>query len=392
MIDQARSALTPRPVPRAEDRLRLSARRAHDRHGTDSVTMPIAAHEHGCRLLGDEVRIVVGSSTWSAGEQETFDRALRRIQAVDEALSQLDRNSELSLLNGHAGEWVRVSAVILDAVEAAVTAAEISGGLVDPTLMRMLERAGYAPRRHQTPALLARALARPLVRSPAAPRAAGEWRRIQIDRQRSAVRLPRGVRIDLAGSAKAMAVDAVAATLAHLPSVVIDIGGDIRLAGIRPAPVSAAVAHPLVGGDALRVTIRAGAIATSGLATGVWATGCGFAHHLVDPACAAPAWTGVIQATALAPTMLEAATLAKLAFLRGPHASGAVLERHGGIITLDNGRSITIGELDVLHSERDDQPLHQTRTGAHDPPTSRCHVRAGSRGWIGRSTREAVYS
>ncbi len=388
MIDQARSALTPRAVPRAEDRLRLSARSAHDRHDTDSVTVPIAEHEHGCRLLGGDVRIVVGSSTWSAPDQELLDGALRRIEAVDEALSRLDRNSELSLLNGHAGEWVPVSSIILDALEAAVAAAGISGGLVDPTLMRMLERAGYASRGDQTPAYLARALARPLVRSPAAPSAAAEWQRIQIDRTRSAVRLPRGVRLDLAGSAKAMAVDAVAALLAHMPSVAITIGDDIRLAGVWPAPRSVAIEHPLVDGDALPATVSAGAIATSGLATGVWEVGCDFAHHLVDPARAAPAWTGVIQATALAPTMLQATTLAKEAFLRGPHAGRAVLERHGGIITLDNGRSITIG--DAIHPERDDQPVHQRRTGAHDAPTSRCHVRAGSRGRIGDSAREAV--
>lgn len=390
MIDQARSALTLYPGPRAEDRLRLSARSAHDRHDTDSVTMPIAEHEHGCRLLGGDVRIVVGSSMWSAPDQELLDRALRRIESVDEALSRLDRNSELSLLNGHAGEWVRVPSIILDALEAAVTAAEISGGLVDPTLMRMLEGSSYAPRERQTPAYLPRALARPLVRSAAAPRAAAEWRRIQIDRNRSAVRLPRGVRLDLAGTAKAMAADAAAATLGHMPSVAITIGDDIRLAGVRPVPRSIAIDHPLVDGDALRATITAGAIATSGLRTGVWVVGCDFAHHLVDPARAAPAWTGVIQATALAPTMLQATTLAKEAFLRGPYAARGVLERHGGIITLDNGRSITIG--DAIHPERDNQPLRQSRPGAHDKPTSGCRVRAGSRAWIGRSARDAVYS
>ncbi len=88
----------------------------------------------------------------SAHDHQSLNASLGLIAAVDEALSGIERNSELSLLNGHAGEWVRVSSIVLDAVEAAVTAAELSDGLVDPTLMRMLERAGYLPRGRQTPA------------------------------------------------------------------------------------------------------------------------------------------------------------------------------------------------------------------------------------------------
>ena len=88
-----------------------------------------------------------------------------------------------------------------------------------------------------------------------------------------------------------------------------------------------------------------GAVATSGLQTRVWHGEHGFAHHLIDPARGAPAWTGVIQATALAPTALEAETLAKTALLRGPHAGRAVLARHGGALILDDGRLLLAGGL-----------------------------------------------
>jgi len=313
-----------------------------------------------------------------------------QVKTVDDALSPLDRNSELSLLNGHAGEWVRVSSIMLDALEAAIAAAERSGGLVDPTLMRMLERSGYAPRGRQTPALLARGLARPMVRLPAAPSAAGEWQRIQLDRKRSVVRLRRGVRLDLAGSVKAMAVDAVAAILADVPSVAIHAGGDIRLAGARPTARGVAIGHPLLEGHALRTTISGGAVSTSGLRTGVWKVGCDFAHHLIDPARAAPAWTGVIQVTAIAPTMLDATTLAKEALLRGPHAGRAVLQRHGGIMILDNGRSMTIAGLDTVDTDPEGRPLQQSRVEATDTPTRRCQRRAWSRVRPGRATREPV--
>ena len=48
------------------------------------------------------------------------------------------------------------------------------------------------------------------------------------------------------------------------------------------------------------------------------------AHHLLDPATGRPAFTGVVQATALAPTAVEAEWRAKAAVLSGP-------ERRGGL-------------------------------------------------------------
>ena len=62
------------------------------------------------------------------------------------------------------------------------------------------------------------------------------------------------------------------------------------------------IRHPLNDEIAHRFTVTTGAVATSGLQTRVWHSEHGFAHHLIDPARGAPAWTGVIQATALAPT------------------------------------------------------------------------------------------
>ncbi len=41
-------------------------------------------------------------------------------------------------------------------------------------------------------------------------------------------------------------------------------------------------------------------------------------HHLLDPSTLEPAWTGIVGATALAPTAVEAEALAKAALLSGP--------------------------------------------------------------------------
>jgi hypothetical protein len=69
---------------------------------------------------------------------------------------------------------------------------------------------------------------------------------------------------------------------------------------------------------------------------------------VLDPATGAPAWTGLIGATALAPTALEAETLAKTALLAGPAAARRVLAAHGGIAFHADGRAEAIGLLSGL--------------------------------------------
>ncbi|MGH2841846.1 MAG: FAD:protein FMN transferase, partial [Solirubrobacteraceae bacterium] len=59
-------------------------------------------------------------------------------------------------------------------------------------------------------------------------------------------------------------------------------------------------------------------------------------HHLIDPATGRPAWTGVVQATALAPTALEAEILAKAALLAGPQRGPGLLSL-GGVLVLAGG-------------------------------------------------------
>jgi thiamine biosynthesis lipoprotein len=314
------------------------------------MTMPATEHEHSFPSLGTTVRLLVRTAMPPALSRGLIARPIqRRFEEIHLALTRFEPTSELSLLNARGGEWVRVSDDLLRGVQAALYAAALSDGLVDPTLLRGIERAGYASTRiGRQAAPLAEALARAPARMPAAPHPAGSWRRIQIDTGNHAIRLPRGVRLDLGGSAKGMAVDLASGMLVAHPAFAIDAGGDVRLGGTQATPRVVDIDHPLENRPAHRLEVTTGAVATSGLRTRIWATDAGFAHHLIDPARGAPAWTGVIQATALAPSTLEAETLAKVALLRGPLAGRAALQRHGGALILDSGKLILVGDVHAV--------------------------------------------
>jgi len=159
----------------------------------------------------------------------------------------------------------------------------------------------------------------------AAPAADARWREIVVDHEAGTISRPPGLRLDLGGSGKGHVADRVAALLAPARSWVVDCGGDVRLGGTHEVHV----AHPLGGALAARWTLTDTAVATSSVVRRAWRGDDGTPrHHLLDPATGEPVWSGVLAATALAPTALEAETLAKVALLQGTDAALA----HGGLL------------------------------------------------------------
>jgi thiamine biosynthesis lipoprotein len=156
---------------------------------------------------------------------------------------------------------------------------------------------------------------------------------------------PPGVRLDTGGTGKGLAADLASSRLSGYARYAVDAGGDLRIGGDRPVRRRVDIDHPLSKEPAFSFGLVEGAVATSGLATRLWRTDRGFAHHLLDPSTGAPAWTGVVQATAIAETALEAEVLAKVALLSGPEKGRAVLMRRGGVLILDDGQVEVVGGL-----------------------------------------------
>ena len=65
------------------------------------------------------------------------------LDRIDRACSRFRDDSELSGVSRRAGRWVDVSPLCLEAVEAGLRAARLTGGAVDPTVGRSLRLLGY---------------------------------------------------------------------------------------------------------------------------------------------------------------------------------------------------------------------------------------------------------
>jgi thiamine biosynthesis lipoprotein len=287
--------------------------------------------------MGGEAMVRLESATLDRAALERLaDRVHARIETVEAALSRFRPGSELNALNADPRPAVPGSPLMRRTVAAAAWAAERSGGLVDATLLGELERHGYEdswdPRRR---ADIEAALAAAPPRRPAAPAPRHQERRLGIDAAGRIVRTP-GVRLDPGGIAKGMAADLAAAALPAGVRYAISCGGDVAVGGGEPWEV--AVRSARSDAEVHRLRVRAGGVATSGIAARIWRRPDGsFAHHVLDPATCQPAWTGLVAATAMAGSALEAEVLAKTALLSGAAGARRLLRRRGGVLQHDNG-------------------------------------------------------
>jgi thiamine biosynthesis lipoprotein len=258
---------------------------------------------------------------------------------IDRRLSRFDPSSELSRLNADPRACVPASPLLRAAVAAALRAAALTGGLVDPTLLGELRRVGYRGSRAQIPpSSLRQGLCTAPARRQGGPHPDAAWRTVEVDDGAGVILRPPGLELDLGGTAKGWAADLVVSRLERHGRCAADCGGDLRVAG-GGAPWEVRVRHPLTGAIAHTLQVRAGGVATSGIDARLWERpGGGFAHHLIDPATGTPAWTGLVAATALAPTALDAEALAKAALLSGPAAGRRLLRAaRGGVLVHDDG-------------------------------------------------------
>lgn len=257
------------------------------------------------------------------------------------AFSRFKPESELSRLNRDERTTVAVSTIMARFVQAAVDAAEATSGLVDATLLDAIEGLGYTSERFHGSLALPLALALAPARRPARAHPDRRWRAIDVDLDSSTVTRPPGVRLDGGGIVKGLLADVVGDMLRGHHSFLVDCEGDLRVGGSGAQQRSVAIAAPLSQRALHEFELADGAVATTSITKRSWMERLKPAHHLLDPATGLPAYTGIVQATALAPTALEAEARAKAALLSGPEGARGWL-RHGGMIVLDDQSHLVV--------------------------------------------------
>ena len=281
--------------------------------------------------FGGEVSVV------ASGDPD-LARVRERFESWHRALTRFDPASELSQLNDSPAPFIHVSAIMACFVAAAIEAADRTDGLVDPTLVPEIERAGYRSDLGE-PVDLATSLAFAPPRRPAAPSHSRRWLELSVDPITRIVTRPAGLRLDSGGVAKGMLADLAAQLLSAGGSYAVDCAGDIAVGGADGLERPVLVDDPFGGGVLHEFALAHGGVATSGISRRSWIGPDGRpAHHILDPSTGRPAYTGVVQATALAPSAAEAEVRAKAALLSADERWLS----HGGLLVFDDGSHAVI--------------------------------------------------
>ncbi len=288
---------------------------------------------HGFRAMGTSVSLIADGRA----DRRAFDRAARAVELAfareELRFSRFRGDSELSRVNARAGRWTKVSPGFATLLAYSLEAAAGSDGLFDPTVLPALISAGYDRDFDELIAGARDAL------HPSEP--CGRWPEIELDDD--LVKLPAGVGLDFGGIAKGWTVDlaALAAAGEGLEWVIVNAGGDLRIAGSPPPEgFEIAIDDPEPPGDELtRIRVGSGALATSSVTARAWGPG---RHHLIDPRTGLPAETGVVQATVWAETCAEAEIRSKWALLTGV----PILDHLTGVLVTADGRIVMNAESD----------------------------------------------
>ena len=237
--------------------------------------------------LGCVVRLVVTDPEvvdWAAGQ------LAEELAAIDRACSRFRVDSELMQVPGARGARVDVSPLFGAALAVALHAAEVTNGLVDPTLAGTIAAFGYDRDFDDLPA--AGPMPVEVLASPS------RWREICLANDQRSVVVPAGVQLDLGATAKALAADRAATRLAEACGcgVLVGLGGDIAVAGAAPVGGWAVRVQESPGpleqepsGGSGRISLVDGALATSSIQHRRWQRGGRSYHHIIDPRTARPA-------------------------------------------------------------------------------------------------------
>jgi thiamine biosynthesis lipoprotein len=301
--------------------------------------------------FGSSCAALVTGAGREGSARDAVELVRRQLESWHASFSRFAPASELTRLNDDPRRSVAVSPLMARLAQSVRLAAAQTDGLVDATLVDPIERAGYSTDLGEpVPLALALELAPPRKRASGHPSRA--WRSIESDLARGLVSRPPGVELDSGGLAKGLFADLLAERLAGHASFAIDCAGDLSIGGSAAAPRAIDVESPFDGRTLHTFHLRRTGVATSGIGRRSWLDAEGRpAHHLLDPSTGTPAFTGIVQVTALAPSALTAEIRAKAALLSGPTRARGWLPG-GGVIVFDDGSHEAIEPPDeVLLSE-----------------------------------------
>lgn len=272
----------------------------------------------GCRgeSVEEESRIfamdTVMTLTYHGQDRESCREALEEgvaaVYALEDLLSATDPDSEISVLN--EGGQARLSPDTAQLLSAALELCELTGGALDITACPAVEAWGFTTGEYRVPGEAELA------------ELAGRIDYTQVSLDQESASLPEGRKVDLGAVAKGYAADQLArlARERNITSALLDLGQSTILAlGAKTdgSPWRIGIQDPQGEGYLGVLELEGQAMGTSGGYQRYFERDGVRYWHIMDPATAAPARSGLLSVTVVSPSGLTCDGLSTALFVMG---------------------------------------------------------------------------
>ena len=277
--------------------------------------------------MASEVHLVIVGDPDGPPVEPLVVGALTRLAHLEQRWSRFLPDSDVTRINRSAGQAVEVDPDTVTLVATMLEASHLTGGLLDPTTLPALVRAGYVVSKENPDRA---------TWIPAGAISGGCMDDVRLDAGLRTVAAPLEVAIDPGGIGKGLAADLVVAQLLADGALgaLVSIGGDLAMAGQAPEPTGwrVAIEHPEPPHARLAtVAVSGGGVATSSTRSRRWSTGGVARHHVIDPATGAPSATDLAAVT----------VFARSGWLAEAHATAALLSGSAGFLAWLGDHALT---------------------------------------------------
>lgn len=221
--------------------------------------------------------------------QQGLDQAEQTIQKLEKLWSATDENSEIWALNHSGGNWVELSEDTQEILSRGRELCALTDGALDLTAYSAVQAWGFPTGAYRVPD---EAELEQLVGTI-------DYTQVELDEQTGQARLPGGMSLDLGAVAKGHLGEVLSQDLKELgvTSALLELGGNIQTVGTKPDGsrwrVGIQDPNSQEGGYLAIVEVADQAVVTSGDYQRYFEQNGQTYCHIMDPATAAPADSGV---------------------------------------------------------------------------------------------------
>ncbi len=251
-------------------------------------------------------------------DEKLLTDAFDRIAALERELSRYHSESEVSEINNaDAGTLVKIGDNVIQILGAAVRYAELSGGAFDPSIGPLVDLWGFGRENPQIPDTQELNKVLPLV----------NFREIHINSETEEAGFNKpGMKLDLGGITKGWIADEIARYLIDngAEHFIIDLGGNVRLAGGKPGGTNFVIGlqDPFNdrGSYLGLLTLKEGSIITSGVYERYFEIDGIRYHHILDTKTGYPVENMLASVTIISPYSMDGDALSTAIFALGLQA------------------------------------------------------------------------